>query len=88
MHLVQQAQNVENYIESLEYENIRLRNALFRLLEKGSIGVTKKEYFIPEYLDFEYNTEGQDLIIKQIDFSKIGVKSSQQKIDSLKLKII
>ena len=87
MNLVNQAQAVTNYIEALEYENMRLRNALFRILEKGNIEVANIEYIPFDSLDFSYDTTGDDLVIKKIDNIKLGLLSSQNRIKKLKSKI-
>ena len=87
MNLVNQAQSVTNYIEALEFENMRLRNALFRILVKQDIGVSKIEYHPENGLDFGYNTDGSDLVIKKLDFSALGMLSAQDRINQLKSKI-
>ena len=87
MNLVNQSQALTNYIEALEYENMRLRNALFRILAKEDIRVSKIEYHPENGLDFGYDTYGLDLVIKKIDYSELGLISSQNRINKLKSKI-
>lgn len=87
MNLVDQAQAITNYIEALEYENKRLRNALFRILEKDEIVVAKIEYHPENWLEFRYDTNGENLVIRKLDYSELGLISSQDRINHLKSKI-
>ena len=87
MNLVDQAQALKYYIDALEFENYRLRNALFRILEDTDIYARKIEYRPLDSLDFTYDTTGEDLIICKLDCSKIGINSAQDRINQLKSKI-
>lgn len=87
MKLVQQVKDIRNYVEALECENNRLRNALFRILEKGHIEVAKKEYEPEIGLDFWYDTSGSNLVIKKLDYAELGMTSSQYRIIQLKSNI-
>jgi hypothetical protein len=87
MNIVSQAQDITNYIEALEFENNRLRNTLFRILESGDISFYRIPYEPLDTLDFTYATTSDIIIIKKIDCSVLGITSPQEKITKLKSKI-